>query len=59
VYRVLLEPEAAGKVIGEKKFLSRISRKAAIASIITLLIIAGGVIGWNIYLQQSRDGDIL
>jgi len=54
VYRVLLEPEAAGKVIGEKRFLGRISRRAAIASIIFLLIVAGGVIGWNIYLQQSK-----
>jgi len=54
VYRVLLEPEAAGKVIGEKRFLGRISRRAAIASIIFLLIVAGGVIGWNIYLQHSK-----
>jgi adenylate cyclase len=54
VYRVLLEPEAAGKVIGEKRFLGKISRRAAIASIIFLLIVAGGVIGWNIYLQQSK-----
>ena len=54
VYRVLMEPEAAGKVIGEKRFLGRISRKAAISAIIVLLIVAGGVIGWNIYLQQSK-----
>ena len=54
VYRVLMEPEAAGKVIGEKRFLGRISRKAAISAIIILLIVAGGVIGWNIYLQQSK-----
>ena len=54
VYRVLMEPEAAGKVIGEKKFLGRVSRRAAISAIIILLIVAGGVIGWNIYLQQSK-----
>ena len=53
-YRILMEPEAAGKVIGEKRFLGRISRKAAMAVIIILAIVAGGVIGWNIYLQQSR-----
>jgi adenylate cyclase len=54
VYRVLMESEAAGKVIGEKRFLGRISRRAAIAAIIILVIIAGGLIGWNIYLHQSK-----
>jgi adenylate cyclase len=54
IYRVLMEPEAAGKVIGEKRFLGRISRKTAMATIIGLVIIAGGLIGWNIYLQQSK-----
>jgi TolB-like protein/class 3 adenylate cyclase len=54
VYRVLMEPEAAGKVIGEKRFLGRISRKTAMAAIIALVIIAGGLIGWNIYLHQAK-----
>jgi TolB-like protein/Flp pilus assembly protein TadD len=54
VYRVLMEPEAAGKVIGEKRFLGRFSRRTAIALIIGLVIVAGGLIGWNIYLQQSK-----
>ena len=54
VYRVLMEPEAAGKVIGEKRFLGRISRRAAIAAFIILLIVAGAVIVWNIYLQKAK-----
>jgi adenylate cyclase len=54
VYRVLTEPEAVGKVIGEKRFIGRISRKTAMAAIIILFIVAGGVIGWNVYLQQSK-----
>jgi len=54
VYRVLMEPEAAGKVIGEKRFLGRISRKAAIATIITLVVVAGGLAGGLIYLYQSK-----
>jgi adenylate cyclase len=53
-YRVLTKPDAAGKVIGEKRFLGRFSRKTAIAVIIVLLVVAGGLIGWNIYLQQSK-----
>jgi adenylate cyclase len=45
VYRVLMEPEAAGKVIGEKRFIGRISRKSAIAAITILVVIAGGLAG--------------
>jgi adenylate cyclase len=54
VYRVLMEPEAAGKVIGEKRFLGKISRRASIATIITLIIVAGSLAGWAVYLYQSK-----
>ena len=54
-YRVLMKPDAAGKVIGEKRFLGRYSRRTAMAAIIILVIVAGGLIGWNIYLQQSKQ----
>jgi adenylate cyclase len=54
VYRVLTQPEAAGKVIGEKRFLGRVSRRTAMAVIIGLVIVAGGLIGWNIYLHQFK-----
>ena len=53
-YRVLMKPDAAGKVIGEKRFLGRFSRRTALAAIVILVIVAGGLIGWNIYLQQSK-----
>jgi adenylate cyclase len=53
-YRVLMKPDAAGKVIGEKRFLGRFSRRAALAAIVILVAVAGGLIGWNIYLQQSK-----
>ena len=54
VYKVLMEPDATGKVIGEKRFLGRISRRTALAAIVTLAVVAGSLIGWNIYLQQSK-----
>jgi adenylate cyclase len=54
VYKVLMEPEAVGKIIGEKRFLGRFSRRTALAALITLAIVAGGLIGWNIYLHQSK-----
>ncbi|UCD82748.1 MAG: tetratricopeptide repeat protein [Desulfobacterales bacterium] len=53
-YRVLIEPEAAGKVIGEKRFLGRISRRSAMAAIIILIVVAGGLASWNFFLHQSK-----
>ncbi|MHC4638578.1 MAG: adenylate/guanylate cyclase domain-containing protein [Planctomycetota bacterium] len=54
VYRVLVDPEAAGKVIGERRFLGKISRRTAIAAIIILIVVAGGLTGWNYYLRQYK-----
>jgi adenylate cyclase len=54
-YRVLMKPDAAGKVIGEKRVLGRFSRKTALTAIIVLLVVAGVLVGWNIYLQQSKN----
>ena len=54
VYRVLMGPEFAGKVIGEKKFIGRFSRRTAMSAIVGLIIVAGGLIGWNLFLQQSK-----
>jgi adenylate cyclase len=51
VYRVLMEPEAAGKVIGEKGTRQRKRRWAAIGAIILLIIMAGAVTIWNHYLR--------
>jgi adenylate cyclase len=59
VYRVLTEPEATGKVIGEKRYLGRISRRAAIASLVILFIVAGGLFIWNFYLQQYQKVDLI
>ena len=53
-YRVLMKPDAVGKVIGEKRFLGRVSRRTAMAAFIILVMVAGGLIGWNIYLHQSK-----
>jgi adenylate cyclase len=48
-----MKPDAAGKVIGEKRFLGRYSRRTAMAAIVILVVIAAGLVSWNIYLQQS------
>ena len=55
VYRVLMGPETVGKVIGEKRFLGRISRRAAMAIIIVLILAVAGSIAWNIYSRKSGE----
>src|SRR4030043_1972298 len=55
VYRVLMEPEAAGKIIGEKKPPIRISRKIAMAAVIIFIIIVAGLTGWFLYPHQPVE----
>jgi TolB-like protein/class 3 adenylate cyclase/Tfp pilus assembly protein PilF len=50
VYKVLLEPEAAGKIIGEEESRPRRKRWAAIALVAVLAVVAGGLM-WNFYLR--------
>jgi adenylate cyclase len=47
-YKILMEPEAAGKIIGEKRTNKR---WMAIAS---ALIILFGLAGWYLYIEQSK-----
>jgi adenylate cyclase len=53
-YRVLMKPDAAGKVIGENRFIGKISRRVAITAICILIVVAGGLTGWNFYLHKSK-----
>jgi adenylate cyclase len=51
VYRVLMEPEAAGKVIGEKKEPSKQIWKLTLAAVVLAIIGAIGVTLWNTYFR--------
>jgi adenylate cyclase len=51
VYRVLMDPEAAGKVIGEKRPISRHWRWAAVA----LIVVAGALVIWNFYFRHPFE----
>jgi TolB-like protein/class 3 adenylate cyclase len=44
VYRVLMEPEAAGKVIGEKRVEPKRGQIVTIAVVIAFLLVAGGLV---------------
>ena len=47
IYRVLMEPEAAGKVIGEKRVEPKRGLRVALAVVIVLLLIVGGLLIWR------------
>jgi len=48
VYKVLMEPEAVGKIIGEKR---KTKRWIAVAAAVVILI---GLAGWYLYIEQSK-----
>jgi TolB-like protein/class 3 adenylate cyclase/lipopolysaccharide biosynthesis regulator YciM len=48
VYRVLMDPEAAGKVIGEKRVEPERGQRVALAVIIVLLLVVVGVLVYRI-----------
>jgi adenylate cyclase len=50
-YRVLMDAEAAGKVIGEKRPISRHWRWAALA----LIVVAGALAFWNFYFRPPFE----
>jgi adenylate cyclase len=52
-YKVLMEPEAAGKVIGEVEPKPAKWRWKAIAAVAVMVLVAGGLI-WNFYLQGPQ-----
>ncbi len=53
VYRVLLGPEAAGKVIGEKKAKSRQWQRFALGLLVVVIVIIAAVVIWRLYLHPA------
>ena len=52
-YKVLIEPEAAGKVIGEKKAKQTRWGWIAVAAVAVLILVAGGFV-WNFYWRAPK-----
>jgi adenylate cyclase len=48
-YKILMEPEAAGKVIGEKRKTKKLWMTVAAAVVILI-----GLAGWYLYIEQSK-----
>ncbi len=53
VYRVLMEPEAAGKMIGTKKVKPRRWKSAAIGLVVAVIVIVAAVVIWKMYTPSA------
>jgi adenylate cyclase len=53
VYRVLMEPEAAGKVIGEKKAKPRQWQMATTGLVIGVIVVIAAVAVWRLYFRPT------
>jgi adenylate cyclase len=53
VYRVLMEPEATGKVIGKKRAKPRQWQRAALIVIATLIVMAAAAAIWKLYIRPT------
>jgi adenylate cyclase len=58
VYRVLMEPEAAGKVIGEKKVKPRQWQMATLGLVIGVIVVVAAVIIWKLYTPSAPQPEI-
>jgi adenylate cyclase len=53
VYRVLMEPEAAGKVIGEKKVKPKQWQRVVISLVAAVIVVVAAVAIWRLYLRPT------
>ncbi len=53
VYRVLMEPEAAGKVIGEKKVKPKQWQRATLGLIVAVIVVIAAVVIWRFYTPSA------
>jgi TolB-like protein/class 3 adenylate cyclase len=49
IYKVLMDPESAGKVIGERRVEPKRGLRVAIAAVIAFLLVVGGAVLWKSY----------
>src|SRR5512136_306800 len=53
VYRVLMEPEVAGKVIGEKKAKPRQWKRVALGLVVIVIVVIAAFAVWFLYLRPT------
>jgi adenylate cyclase len=58
VYRVLMEPEAAGKVIGERKGKPRQWQGATIGLVVAVIVVVAAVAIWSLYFRSAPSLEV-
>jgi TolB-like protein len=58
VYRVLMEPEAAGKVIGEKKAKPRQWQRATMGLVVAVIVVVA-VVMWKLYTPSAPKPEVV
>jgi adenylate cyclase len=58
VYRVLMEPEAAGKVIGEKKVKPRQRQVATIGLAVAVIVVVAAFVIWKLYIPPAPQQEV-
>jgi adenylate cyclase len=58
VYRVLMEPEAAGKVIGEKKAKPKQWKNAAIGLVVAVVVVVAVILIWKYYTPPAPKMEV-
>jgi TolB-like protein/class 3 adenylate cyclase len=58
VYRVLMEPEVAGKVIGEKKVKPRQWQIATIGLVIGVILVVAVIVIWKFYIPPAPKTEV-
>jgi adenylate cyclase len=59
VYQVLMEPEAAGKVIAEKKVKPREWQMATMGLLIGVIVVIAGVVMWKLYTPSAPKPEVV
>jgi adenylate cyclase len=59
VYKVLMEPEAAGKVIGEKKAKPRQWQIATMGLVIGVIVVVAAIVMWKLYTPSAPQPEVI
>jgi adenylate cyclase len=57
-YRAQIEPEVAGKVIGEKKVKPRQWQRVAIGLVVAVIVVVGAVVIWKLYTPSAPQPEV-
>jgi adenylate cyclase len=58
LYKVLMEPEAAGKVIGEKKVKPRQWQRATIGLVLGVIVVVVAIVIWKLYTSTAPQPEV-